>query len=253
MNPFKYIVPLFSIAFVFTSGCKDDDPKPFKQNVALHISHEWNDSLLVLNKSYFWSHDSKIDTITPTTLIYHINNLTLYTQDSLRIDANLPYYMIDYDAKSVLPSDISFTTPKEGVKYYVTSLEFTIGVADSLTSLTGALNSTFVSPMYWGMIQGYINFKLDALSPQTNTGTLFYHIGGYRKPYYNSRRVKVIFDKPYYLNKENTLTISANIDKLFNSAHKLDITNVNQVEVPNDDSKLIADNMAKMFSFKSLK
>ena len=234
-------------------GCKDDDPKPFKPIVSLQINHTWNDSSLVLNQPYYWKHDFKTDTIIPTTLIYHINHLTLNTQDNQKIDADLPYYMVDYGDKKIMPNNISFTAPRDGVKYYITSLEFTIGIADSLANATGALNSIFVAPMYWGMIQGYINFKFDALSPQLPSNVLMYHIGGYTKPYYNFRRIKVDFDKPYYLNEANSLTISCDILKLFNSKYKIDLTTTHQVETVNEDSKIIADNMAEMFKFDNIK
>jgi hypothetical protein len=161
--------------------------------------------------------------------------------------------MIDYGDKKVLPSNISFTAPKEGVKYYITSLEFTLGVSDSLTNSSGSLNSLFIAPMYWGMIQGYINFKFEALSPQAPNSALIYHIGGYTKPYTNSRKVRVVFDKPYYLNQENTLTISANLLKLFNSVNQIDIKTNDLIHSPSDNSVLIADNMAKLFGFKSFK
>lgn len=241
------------MVLIFISGCKDDDPKPFKPTVTLSINHVWNDSLLVLNKQYYWEHNSKIDSITPTELIYHINNLKFYTLDSLKIDADQKYYMVDYNAKKVWPSDISFTAPMEGVKYYITSLEFTIGVADSITNSTGALNSTFISPMYWGMIQGYINFKFEGTSPQADKNTIIYHIGGYKKPFNNYRKVRVVFDKPYYLNMQNNLSITANLFKLFNSAHEMDISTNSLIHMPNADSKLVADNMANMYSFESFK
>lgn len=253
MNSYKILITLLAILFVFATGCKNDDPKPFKPIVTLQINHTWNDSNLVLNQPYYWTHDSKIDTIIPTTLIYHINDLKLITQNSEIIDADLLYYLVDYGDKKVFPANISFTTPKEGVKYYITSLEFTIGIADSLTNAIGALNSVFVAPMYWGMIQGYINFKFEALSPQAPNAALIYHIGGYTKPYFNSRKVKVVFDKPYYLNKENSLTISADIFRLFNAVNQIDIKTNDLIHSPNDNSVLIADNMAKLFSFKSFK
>ena len=107
--------------------------------------------------------------------------------------------------------------------------------------------------MYWGMIQGYINFKFEALSPQAPNTALIYHIGGYTKPYINSRKVKVVFDKPYYLNKENSLTISADIFRLFYAVNQIDIKTTDLIHSPNDNSVLIADNMAKLFGFKSFK
>jgi hypothetical protein len=234
-------------------GCKDDDPKPFHQNVTLDINHQWNDSALVLENKYVLEQDFNTDTITPTTLIYHINNLVLNAENNQKIMADQLYYMIDYNEKKVYPDNITFTTPKAGVKYYVTSLDFTIGVSDSLINQKGLLNSLFVSPMYWGMIQGYINFKFEGLSPRAPNNALIYHIGGYTKPFYNSRKVSVVFDKPYLLNRENTLLISANLAKLFKSKHQIDISTIDLIHTPNTNSVLIADNLATMYKFQSLK
>ena len=253
MKPSSIILPLCCILLILNIGCKDDDPKPFKQDVELSIEHQWNDSSLKLNKAYYWDHDFITDTISTTTLTYHINNLNLITADNQLIPAHLQYYMIDLESKSVLPEGIKFTSPKEGVNYYVTALEFTIGVADSLTNKLGKLNSIFIAPMYWGMTQGYINFKYEALSPQANNSALIYHIGGYTKPYLNARTIRVAFDKPYYLNKNNSLTLSANIFKLFNSANFIDVRQIDLIHSPNANSKLIADNMASMFKFLSFK
>jgi len=247
----QFVLTFFTAITIIGIGCKDDDPKPYKQNITLQIDHLWNDSALVLNKTYYWKHDFKTDTITPTTLTYHINNLKLTTEDKLEIPANKQYYMVDYEEKKVLNENITFTTPNEGVKYYVNALEFTIGVADSAVNADNLLGNIFVAPMYWGMIQGYINFKFEALSPKVNA--LIYHIGGYSLPYINSRKVKIQFDKSYLLNQDNVLTISANLFKLFDSINTLDIERVNLIHSPSADSKLIADNISQLFMFKSMK
>ncbi len=253
MNFIKRNIFICCLFSVFGIGCVDDDPKPFKQNVSLTIEHVWNDSVLHLNKAYFWDHDFITDTIITTTLTYHINNLSLLTSDDQRIPANLQYYMIDLESKKVLPEAIKFTSPKEGVNYYVKALEFTIGIADSLTNKLGMLNSSFIAPMYWGMVQGYINFKYEALSPQAKNSALLYHIGGYTKPYSNARTVTLTFDKPYYLNQNNSVLLSANLFKLFNSVNFIDIRQIDLIHSPNANSKLIADNMASMFKFLSFK
>jgi len=245
--PLKLIVSLCVLILVINS-CKDEDPKPFKQNVSLEIEHTWNDSILSFDSTYVWEHDFKKDTISPTTLIYHINHLTLFTTDSLKITSNQTYYMVDFGSKAVLPENISFRTPTEGIKNYIFAMEFTIGVADSLTNAAGLLNSQFVAPMYWGLISGYINFKFEAKTPKS---TLLYHIGGYKLPYYNARKIKIVFNKPYYLSEQNTLTISSDILKLFNAVNVIDPEKISEIQEPNKDSQRMADNFSGIFSFKS--
>ncbi len=245
---FSITLGLFSLFF---TNCKDEDPKPFKQIVSLEINHTWGDSAFKLNKTYFWDHINRTDTITPTKLIYHINHLKLLTEDSQEIAADFTYYMFNFEENSFLPKNISFTTPKEGVNYYVNSLEFTVGVADSVVNADNQLGSQFISPMYWGMIQGYINFKFEALNPKVSA--LIYHIGGYLPPFQNARKVRVVFNKPYLLNQTNLLTINADIFKFLSSVNSIDIEKVNLIHEPNTDSKILADNIPSIFSFKSLK
>jgi hypothetical protein len=249
----NYLKIILFIAFtsILLYNCKDEDPKPFKQNVALEIKHTWGDSDLVLNKSYFWDHVNRTDTITPTKLIYHINHLKLLTEDSQEIAADYTYYMFNFEENSFLPKNITFTTPKEGVKYYVNSIEFTIGVADSAVNADNLLGGQFISPMYWGMIQGYINFKFEALNPKVSA--LIYHIGGYLPPYQNSRKVRIAFNKPYLLNQNNLLTLNADIFKFLSSVNSVDIEKVNLIHEPNAESKLLAENIPSIFSFLSLK
>jgi len=249
------IIFKLSLVFVLTTAflinCKDEDPKPFKQTVDLNIDYTWGDSNFVLNKTYFWDQANRTDTITPTKLIYHINHLKLFTEDSQEISANHTYYMFNFEENSYLPERIAFQTPKEGVKYYVNSLEFTIGVSDSAVNADNLLGSQFISPMYWGMIQGYINFKFEALTPKVSA--LIYHIGGYLPPYQNARKVRITFDKPYLLNQNNTLSLKADVFKFISSVNSIDIEKVNLIHEPNADSKLLADNIPSIFSFKSLK
>lgn len=235
---------------VMFQSCKDDDPKPFKQVVKLKIEHIWGDTDFILNSVYVLDTTTKADTLIPSRLIYHINHLKLFTEDSVQIDADHEYYMYNHEEKKFYPEDISFTTPQEGVKYYVNSIEFTIGIEDSLTSVNNLLSGFFTSPMYWGMIMGYVNFKFEATSPQVNT--VIYHVGGYLDPYKNFRTIRLSFKTPYLLEKQNILTLQADIYKVFNAKNVIDIHQFNDIHAPNDNSVKVADNISKMFSFKSI-
>jgi len=44
---------------------------------------------------------------------------------------------------------------------------------------------------------------------------MIYYIDGYKLPYYNSRKVRVNLKKTYFLNDQNTVTIAADVLKLF--------------------------------------
>jgi len=246
----KLIVLIALLPFLFFQ-CTENETKPSSQLVKLNIEYTWDNNPFLLNKAYIWDKGIRKDTITPTKLIYHINNLRLITSDNEKISSKQMYYMFDFEQNTYLPEAIAFNTAADDKQYTITAVEFTLGIADSATNANMLLGNLFPSPMYWGMVQGYINFKFEALSPKVNA--IIYHIGGYLAPYKNSRTLKLSFDKPYLLNKENSLTLSADLFKLFNSKHSIDLETVNLVHAPNDQSVLIADNMAEIFSFKSLK
>ncbi len=244
-------ISLIAIMPFFFSQCTDQETKPSSQLVKFEVDYTWDNNPFLLNKAYVWDKGSRKDTITPTKLIYHINNLSLITADNGKISAKQPYYMFDFEQNTYLPEAIAFSTPADDKQYTVSAVEFTIGIADSATNADMLLGNIFASPMYWGMVQGYINFKFEALSPKVNA--IIYHIGGYLAPYKNSRTIKLTFDKPYLLSKENTLTLTADMFKVFNGKHAIDLEVVNLIHAPNDQSVLIADNIAEIFSFKSLK
>lgn len=246
-NKILFIFLFFSL-FI---SCRDSDPKPYKQTVLLKINHTWKDSNLVLNKQYFWDRTFRIDTISIKKISYHINNLKLKTIDSLVVDAQSTYYLIDINQNKTFPQDIIFNTPLEGVKYYISSIEFTIGIEDSLTNLNNKLLSLFSNAMFSDSIKGYINFNLEGSS--NGSKILDYKIGGYIAPYKNSRRIKLFFSKPFLLNRNNELSVKADIFKFFKSKNQIDIENVYYVEKPNNDSKMIADNIAKIFNIESIK
>ena len=249
LQQIKFIVFILTLAIF--SGCRDDDPKPFKQTVFLKINHTWKDSSLVLNKQYYWDRSFRIDTISINNLQYHINNLRIKTTDSLIVDAQEQYYIFDFTQNKAFPQDIKFVTSLEGKKYYVCSLEFTIGVADSATNINNGLKSIFADAMYSDSIKGYINYSLQGFSPSAKE--LKYNIGGYITPYKNSRTIKISFTKPFLLNRFNELIIKADIFKFFKSKNQIDIETLNNVEKPNNDSKMIADNIARIFSIESIK
>lgn len=244
-------ITTFILTIAAFAGCRDDDPKPFKQTVYFKISHTWKDSNLVKNSENYWDRSFRIDTISVKYLSYHINNLRLKTTDSLVVDAQSQYYIVDFSLNKTFPDDIVFVTPLEGVKYYVCSLEFTIGVEDSITNLNKLLTPIFSNPMYSDSVKGYVNFALEGYSPSVKI--LNYKVGGYINPYKTSRRVKLTFAKPFLLNRTNTLSIKADIFKLFKSKNQIDIETLNNVEKPNKDSKTLADNIAQIFSIESIK
>lgn len=249
----KKLTFLLSLSFLLSvyslESCGPDhpDPKPPK-NVKIQIHHIFgNDSTpFKLNGAYI----EKIsgDTFTPTTLVYHINHFELSNAsgDIIRLSKDNPYRMIDLaDESSLLTINESFGEPKNSF----TTLSFYIGVEDSLTNDQGLLNSVFTSPMYWGMINGYIHFKLEGNLHTQPQKSVVLHVGGYMEPYKLARKITIPLNSPLDFSKGDALlTIDVDLQRYFDGVNKINMNTVNLIHQPGDDAAKIADNWSGMFS-----
>lgn len=237
----------FGIVFLQSCGPDDSSPKPDK-TLEIKVQHTFGskDIPFLLNTSY--AENVSGDTFTPTTLIYHINFFELSNAlgDRLALDANAPYRMVDLADPNSLK--VMQTTIKADSKIF-TSLSFTLGVEDSLTNDQGLLNSIFTSPMYWGMINGYIHHKVEGNLHSKPSKSVVLHVGGFLSPYKLARRITIPLSEPLDLSKGNaSLTILKDMQKYFDGTNKINLNTVNLIHQPGDDAKLIADNWSGMFA-----
>ena len=112
-------------------------------------------------------------------------------------------------------------------------LSFNLGVS-SVINTTGA-HSGALDPsngMFWSWQSGYINFKIEGVSPSSKTrqNKFQFHIGGYQSPYNTIRR----FD--FVLNKHTT-ELNLKLEKFFEGA-KLAVDN--QVMIPGEKASKLA-------------
>jgi len=240
---------VLGIGSVFLQSCGPDDPEPKPdKTLEIKVNHTFGakDIPFLLNTSYVEYVSG--DTFTPTTLIYHINffELSNASGDRLALDANAPYRMVDLgDPKSLT---VMQTTIKADLKIF-TTLSFTLGVEDSLANDQGLLNSVFTSPMYWGMINGYIHHKVEGNLHSKTSKSVVLHVGGYKSPYKLARRITIPLSEPIDLSKGNaSLTILKDMQKYFDGTYKINMNTVNLIHQPGDDAKKIADNWSGMFT-----
>lgn len=241
------VATLFSLfTFMYSCGPDNPDPEPDK-SLEIKINHVFGDvsTAFSLNTPVFDVISG--DTFTPTTLVYHINNFELSKTSggSVKLDEAQPYRMVDLsDAGSLSPIKLSLKD-----KGPFNSISFTLGVEDSAANAEGKLNSVFTSPMYWGMINGYIHYKLEGNLHSTPAKSVVLHVGGYMNPYKLSRRITVNFNEPLDLAKGDALsTLYLNMQKYFDGVNKIDMNNINLIHQPGDDALKIADNWQGMFT-----
>jgi len=227
------------------SHCKDDDPEyfPVNNSVFVQLSHQFGSDDLKLAGPYYVT--SVSDSFQPTTIIYHINDFALIDQNNKTRKITNKYFMADLSNPKTLDIELGQFEP---VKYK--AIEFTIGVADSLTNVNGLINHLFTAPMYWAMSSGYINFKLEGNSPNAPQNSVAMHVGGYLEPYKLSRRIHIDFTEGLDTEKGNaTVTIKVDLAKYFNGMSQIKLSEIHLIHAPGDDAKKIADNIPAMFSF----
>jgi hypothetical protein len=92
-------------------------------------------------------------------------------------------------------------------------ITFKVGV-DSATSVSGAFEGALdpMNGMYWTWQSGYINFKLEGISPECPTAQNKFqlHIGGYQSPFNMLREISL----PINRGTENEIRIDLNLDSL---------------------------------------
>ncbi|MCB9246102.1 MAG: hypothetical protein H6606_06685 [Flavobacteriales bacterium] len=239
---------LIGFSTLFTA-CNPDDPDPIPQPeypVKVELSHVFGAQPLSLNGPFYITENG--DSFQLTKLIYHINNFEFLDASGNVVHKDNRYFMVDL-SKEENPM-FEFANDLTDVH----KVRFTIGVADSATNYDGTLNSQFTDPMYWGMISGYINFKLEGNSPSVSNDAVVLHIGGYTEPFKNSRVIEVDLSTAAssQLGK-NTIGVELDLSKYFYSPNTIDLAIVNLIHSPSDEAAKIADNWLDMFSFTGLK
>lgn len=133
-------------------------------------------------------------------------------------------------------------------------IAFQLGV-DSIFNVSGAQDGALdpTKGMFWTWNTGYIMAKLEGNSSFSNAPNqaLTYHIGGFQGEHATQRTITLDLplQQPWQLDKNSVteITIDADLDKWFLSAHSLPISLSSGTMTPGPLSALFADNYASMF------
>lgn len=214
---FLFILPFLGLTLVLVSYTT-----PI---VKLKITPLFNNQSITKNT---WYVSSQKDSIQFTKLKFY---LTDFQVKSIKGEINTidhSNYLIDIFKPETLEILLNTVSFNNGDK-----LSFNLGVSSDLNTTgahSGALDPS--NGMFWSWQSGYINFKIEGISPSSKTrqNKFQFHIGGYQSPYNTIRR----FD--FVLNKHTT-ELNLKLEKFFEGA-KLAVDN--QVMIPGEKASKLA-------------
>tara|TARA_A100001011_G_C14321529_1_gene850944 strand:- start:1311 stop:2015 length:705 start_codon:yes stop_codon:yes gene_type:complete len=176
----KYLINLLFI--FFTCNLFSQENIKFQatfNNEALKLNKNYN-----LNKYHF----------NIKKLKFYVSNISYYNRKKHQIFRDEKVYLVDFNN----PKSLKI---KSLINKKVHLHSFDLGL-DSIINVSGSMGGALdpIEGMYWAWQSGYINFKVEWESNMcTNDNNQFiFHLGGYKKPYYNKRTVLV---KKRHINK----------------------------------------------------
>ena len=239
--PIKTQKTIFLFFTLFLLGVKSFSFN--KDSLLIQFKPVFHDKELVLNtQSYF---NKAGDTISISKFRFYASSVTvLYLDGSIFSEKN-SYHLLDASESSTLFLNVHANTAKQ-----ISSVSFNIGV-DSLTSVSGALDGDLdpAKGMYWAWNSGYINAKLEGnVVSKTGNREIEFHIGGYMKPYYAIREVKLKLSQYESFFIKEHLTIIADVSAWFENT---DLKTQSRIVTPGAEAMKMADNYINMFRIEN--
>lgn len=173
------------------------------------------------------------------TLRFYISGIELYDGTKLLWKETNSFHLIDASKPNTL--QIQFEVPE---LLHYTTIKFKLGI-DSITNVSGAIGGDLdpSKGMYWAWQSGYVNFKLEGISPtcKTRNNEFQFHIGGYAAPYASIQEVTLQTTSP------ERITILTDISKFINP---IDLATLNSIMIPCADAVTLSRQAATIFSIK---
>ena len=158
------------------------------------------------------------------------------------------YHLVDLADSS--SSYITLRLPKGDYD----EIQFQLGI-DSADQVSGAQSGALdpLKGMFWTWNSGYISFKIEGISPESNepAHAFTYHIGGYRAPNITVSTVKLFTSgkKAFHLNNEGVirLNIPIELDRFFDGPVPVHIRNTAECSSPGELAHRIFENFTSLF------
>lgn len=124
------------------------------------------------------------DSIKFTRVQFYIGHVQLYNETKMIYALPKSYTLINLEKNLILckiPSNLKYD-----------KIQMELGV-DSATNCQGALSNDLdpINGMYWTWQSGYINTKIEGVSPWALRGEFVYHLGGYQKGQYAMQTIEI--------------------------------------------------------------
>ncbi len=176
-----------------------------------------------------------------TNLKYYISDFSILYKGKLVASSSQKYNLIDFESVEKSQFTVNFW---ENLPFDIVT--FKLGV-DSLASISGVYEGNLdpMNGMYWTWQSGFINFKLEGISPNclTRQNKFQLHIGGYQAPFNMMREVVI----PVNHKGKNEIIIELNLETLLAYMFKNKIFNIMS---PGHKAVSIADFFPTIFSIK---
>lgn len=187
-----------------------------------------------VDKKYFTHAFS--DSIEINAIRFYISNIQFFHDDELISFLEKKHHLIDLEK----PESLKINFGKNATQNF-NKIKFDFGV-DSLTNVSGAFGEDLdpSNGMYWTWQSGYINFKLEGVTPSCPARKNFFqfHLGGYQAPYANLQNVELAI-----LDKKN-ITIELPVDQFLG---KINFKETYQIMSPNQQAVEMAQLIASLF------
>lgn len=204
-----------------------------KDSLAVNFKVKFDQFPLELNKQFITVNK---DSVTITAFKCYVSNIEIQYADKTVFKKKNSYHLLDLENPNSLQIPITKVNGK-----MISKVIFNIGI-DSTTNTSGALDGDLdpTKGMYWAWQSGYINMKLEGISPncKTRKNQFQFHLGGYLQPFYAMRK-KVI-----NVNSENNINIGIDVSVFL---AELNLAQTNSVMIPGKMAMELADVSAKMF------
>lgn len=186
-----------------------------------------NGQKVILGENYF-SHELN-DSIQFKSIRFYLSNFQFIYEGKVVDTAKTKYLLVDLNDPSSMQIG---ATEKE-----YDAVRFNLGI-DSVTNYGGALGGDLdpVNGMYWSWQSGYINVKLEGISPSVanKKNDFQFHLGGFMHPY-NSLQV---------IHLKNTVKIELNLSQFLRT---IDLKNTFRIMSPSVETVKISKKLAGSF------
>lgn len=204
-----------------------------KDSLSINFKLNFDKFPLLQHKKFITSNK---DTISISTFRCYISTIEIEYADKSVFKEKNSYHLIDLENPKTLHIPITKKSEK-----LISKVIFNIGI-DSLTNTSGAMSGDLdpINGMYWAWQSGYINMKIEGISPScpTRKNEFQFHLGGYLQPYYAMRK-KVIT-----VNNQDDITLIIDVAVFLS---EINLKHTNTVMIPGKVAMDLADSCTKMF------